>query len=120
MEVNLEGQKLVLYLDEFEARIAQKTMPIVAPMFSFTAKIFLRFIFLFLQTDRQRFKEIRQRLEAGEDLNQVMGPLMSELSEIVSSNPDYLNTLDDGPSLDAIEQLLPVEGEKNGNDTRKG
>jgi hypothetical protein len=108
MGVKLDGQNLIIDLSDFETRVAKKGMPLLAPFIEFQIKIMCRVVFHLLQIDRQTFREVRQRIKAGEDPEVVMGPFISQINDYLKSTDFHLI---DEPSFEEIENLLPSDEE---------
>lgn len=111
MGVTLEGQNLIIGLDEFEAKVAERAMPLVESFIAFQIKVMLRIIFHILQTDRKTFRDYRNRIEAGEDPHLVTQALMDQIREYIVNNPNIMKMLDSSPSFDEWENLLPSKEE---------
>jgi len=110
MEIRLDGQNLIIPLDEFEARIASRAMPLVSSFIGTLVKLMLRLLFHLLQTDKKTFRQAFERVSAGEDPKDVMAPLLASFQESIQNNPKFFEMFN-SITAEEIERLLP-EGEE--------
>ena len=110
MGVRLEGQNLVIPLDDFQSRVVEKAMPLLGSFLEFQTKVVIQVIFLLLQTDRQTMEGYMERINAGEDPNEVMGGLIAQIGDCIRNNPKLLEGFD-ALDFEEFKHLFPEKEE---------
>jgi len=63
----VEGQRLIIDLSEAEAKIAEKTLPVLSPMLELSLKVWIRLLLQIAAMGKEKWQEFRRRSEEGED-----------------------------------------------------
>lgn len=104
----LEGQKLVFDLSEAEAKIAEKTLPLLSAMLDMLVKFEVRLVFHMALMGKEKWRELWQRIEQGEDPEIISQEFFEAIGgpESLRAMAENLAKDFEFPGLDEIEQMF--------------
>ncbi|MBA7705516.1 hypothetical protein ES703_114347 [subsurface metagenome] len=106
--VTIEGQKLIIDLSEVEAKIVEKTLPLLSPLLEMLVKFQVRCIFRIALMGKEKWREFRQLVEQEEN-PEILSQLLHEAiggPEAIRAMAENLAEGQKFPSLDEIDQMF--------------
>ncbi len=110
-KVSLEGDRLVIKLDELEVKVLAKAFPLIAPMAGGAVGVLVRVVLMLATTDKDLFAECFERVENGEDLQLVAKEMFDRMGMTLERLASLVPKVD-MPSTEEINKILGWESKE--------